>query len=346
MRWVVFVSICVPVAVCAFVAWTGLTGTHSAPSPVDLAIESEETVPAPRIFADGIVEGTHREISLRFEVPGRIKVVHVREGDAVAGGDVLAELETDIAALRLVEARTRLKIAIAERDQLVAESIRLARESAREKLSAAEKQVRDGELLAERGQSLARQEAISAKELDQMRQKRRRAVVQVQSLRSQVDSPESQLSREEEIVAEGKIALAEAAVRRERLLLDKVRLRAPNDGIVLRAAPEPGEFTGPTDDRELFTIVDRGATRVRAFVEELDALRVAPGQRAVVCSASNPNQAYPGTIRMCSLYVRPKSHQHLKPGERLDVRVREVIIELDNGADLLIGLPVEVSIDR
>jgi hypothetical protein len=38
--------------------------------------------------------------------------------------------------------------------------------------------------------------------------------------------------------------------------------------------------------------------------------------------------------------------RHLKPGEMVDVRVREVLIELVDGSDLLIGLPVEVFIER
>ena len=44
-------------------------------------------------------------------------------------------------------------------------------------------------------------------------------------------------------------------------------------------------------------------------------------------------------------YVAPKSQRHLKPGELIDIRVREVIIELADGADLLIGLPVDVFIE-
>lgn len=55
---------------------------------------------------------------------------------------------------------------------------------------------------------------------------------------------------------------------------------------------------------------------------------------------------YSGTVTACSLYFRPKSQRLLKPGERLDMRVREVVVDLDDGHDLLIGLPVEVMIER
>ncbi len=242
--------------------------------------EAEAAPESPQIFAEGVVEGGRREISLRFEVPGRVYAVSAREGDTVMAGDVLAELDCDIAEVRLAETRTQLKIAAAERDRLVADSKRTNR----------------------------------------------------------------QLGREEETIAQGKVALAEAALRREQLLLDKCKLRAPCAGLVLRMALEVGELTGPTDDRELLIIADQGAARVRAFVEELDAMQVSPGQRAQVSIPGRPDRQYRGTVGSCIPSLRPKSQRRLRPGERVDVRVREAMIDLEDGAGLLIGLPVEVFI--
>ena len=273
------------VAASVFVALVALTparsphaadGKMADDAPLAVAEAGEE---APRIFAEGIVEGAEREIALRFEVPGRITVVHAREGAAVKSGDVLAELESDLAELQLTEAQSRLRIATAERDQVL-------------------------------GGSTGRM-----------------------------------LGPEEKIIIEAKMALAEAAVRRESLLVDKTRLRAPIDGIILSALAERGECTGPMDDRDLFLIADRGATRVRAFVEELDGLRVLPGQLALVSVAAHHGQAYRGKVRACSPCFRPKAQRRLKPGERLDVRMREIVIDLDDGRDLLVGLPVEVFIE-
>jgi len=133
-------------------------------------------------------------------------------------------------------------------------------------------------------------------------------------------------------------------VRREQLALSKCRLRAPSDGLVLYSLPQAGEIVGPADERSLFLLAARERTYVRAFVEELDAQRVAPGQRAVVTVSGQPGRKYPAIVRTCAPHVRQKSHRHLKPGERLDVRVREALLELDDGSDLLIGLPVEVLI--
>jgi multidrug resistance efflux pump len=139
-------------------------------------------------------------------------------------------------------------------------------------------------------------------------------------------------------------ALAESALRREQLNLEKCMLRAPRDGVILETYGQVGELIGPLADRPLLTFADAGPRRARAFVEELDALDVAPGQSAVVLVSGKADRKYEGKVLECSPYVRPKTHRHLRPGERLDVRVREVLIQLDDAEDLLIGLPVEVYV--
>lgn len=289
MRWLNLAMIVATVGALAFVAAWEMFTARSAPSAAVAMRRADE--PAPRIFADGVVEGASREISLRFEVPGRIKEVHVREGDAVKAGDVLAELDSEGAELQLAEARIQLKIAQAERDRLLADA------------------------------GLA------------------------QRPRGQIDARQARVSDEEQTIADGKTALAETAVRHAQLLVDRHRLCSPADGAVLRVLPQPGEFTGPSDQRELFAFVPRGALRVRAFVEELDGLDVSVGQRALI-SAARPGKQHGGTVSSCSLSFHPKSQRLLKPGERLDIRVREVLIDLDDGYGLLIGMPVEVFIER
>jgi HlyD family secretion protein len=300
MRWAFIALIYVGAVLITLAVRNAWVAKTASPPPAAETTASNSRRPASRIFADGIVEGAHPEISPRFEIPGRIRAVHVHENETVAAGYVLAELESDVSELRLSEARTRLSIAAAERDQLVAET----------KQSAKDRRVQPAG-----GETKGRD--YGAK-IDAARQ----------------------------AIADSRIALAEAAIQQEELLLEKTRLRSPIDGVVLRAVPEPGEFTGPTDPRELFTIANRGTTRVRASVEELDAMRVKPGLRAVVMCAGDPGREYQGRIVSCAPSVRPKTSRHLKPGELVDVRVREVVIELDNGSELLLGLPVEVFIDR
>ena len=278
IRRIQLLSLIAAIGVGGWYAWSGLVrSSKSTTDEIDETDRSRAAEPA-KIFAGGTVEGANREIPLRFELSGRLKELHVREGDFVEKGSVLAELDAELWELKFAEAGTLLKLARAERDRLA----KLVGTAVR---------------------------------------------------------------KEDLTIADAKVALAEGTVRRERLMLDKTLMRTPSDGIVLRVLAERGELVGPGDNRELFTLVDRSSTRVRAWIEELDAMNVAVGQKAVVIADGKPDKHYAGVVHSCSPYVSPKWQRHLKPGEMVDVRVREVLIELTDGSDLLIGLPVEVFIE-
>jgi len=337
MRWVPIVL----VAVAGLAARHVWFAPHTSPVSVDTVVNRYHSEVEPRIFAGGIVEGAHPELSLRFEVSGRIKAVYVRQGDTVKAGDLLAELESDVAELNLAEANVRLEIAVAERDQLIADAKRLARRVTGDVVPVAGDQLHSASSPPNSGL----QEPAKRARSPASRQNRAAAGNPIETAAVQAEPTQVNLTRDEQIIADGKCALAEAAVRRERLLLNQRRLLAPVDGLVLRATLEPGELTGPADDSAMLTLANCDAIHVRAFVEELDALRVGCGQRAAVIAAGAPDRSFSGVVHTCSPDVRPKSHRHLKAGERLDVRVREVLVELDDGAGLLIGLPVEVFID-
>lgn len=281
MRWIGLLFVAGGIAAGVLIFRPEFTGLETEPSKAasGSAAEAEKSSSAGpvKIFAGGAVEGTHRELALKFEIAGRLKAVLVKAGDRVAKGDVLAQLDPELLELKFTEARTLLKLAHAEHDRLV---------------------------------------------------------------KSGSAVPQDDLT-----IAETKVTLAEGALRRERIMLEKTLLVAPIDGLVLRVPVEIGELVGPNDEREILSLVNRDVARVRAYVEELDALRVSVGQKAVVTADGRPERSYAGVVQSCSPYVAPKSERHLKPGELFDIRVREVLIELDDGADLLIGLPVEVSIE-
>lgn len=146
-------------------------------------------------------------------------------------------------------------------------------------------------------------------------------------------------------IAGARVELAQTRLRQEQLMLDRSRLVAPFDGEILAVPFQPGEVVGPFPPTEALLMTNRDKIHVRAFVEELDALDVAVGALAVITVAGGRDRQFHGTVISCAPYVAPKSHRHSNPGERLDVRVREVVVEVGAAESLLIGLPVEVFID-
>ncbi len=147
---------------------------------------------------------------------------------------------------------------------------------------------------------------------------------------------------DEQAFAIGQATSAELGVLREKIQLENTELRSPNDGTYIKCAIHPGELTGPYERTATFRVVDRSEIRVWAWVEEIDAMDVTIVMSAVSIASGALARRYPGTVIAFASFMRPKSERHLYPGERVDVRVREIIVKLDGGQDLLLGLPVEL----
>jgi membrane fusion protein (multidrug efflux system) len=79
-----------------------------------------------RVRILGDVHG-EREVRVFAQVPERIRVLHVDEGDRVRAGDPIATLEADLQASGLMQADAALVAAEAARDQLRSDLARVAR---------------------------------------------------------------------------------------------------------------------------------------------------------------------------------------------------------------------------
>lgn len=292
MRWIAAISL---IGI-GWLSWHTLAGSqsgsvHSAVPNLPAAAASGQR--ASRVFAAGIVEGLQSPLELRFETSGRVTAVRVREGEQVRANQVLAELDSEMYDLRVIQAEANWQLAVAERERL-----------------------------------LGRQRSMENQASERL------------ALPAQ-----PRLTSEDQVVVEARITAAEAVLKQERLLRQRAQLKAPIDGLILAVNLKPGEMAGSGPDAGTIVMVNRTKTRVRGYVEELDAMRVGNGQKVAVVAPGREDQPYLGTIVACAPYVEPKSHRHLNPGERLDVRVRAILVELENGADLLIGLPVELFIE-
>jgi multidrug efflux pump subunit AcrA (membrane-fusion protein) len=267
-----------------FTRW-GLPANESTPPTP--AGTSDSTAMAQRlIFAAGIVEGASEPLDVHFEIPGRIQLVHVRDGQKVSRDDVLATLNSDAEDLAVEMAETELRLA---------------------KFQQAHVSTSGSPGKAQQVTFTSEQQTVEQQE----------AAIRVE--------------------------LAQLALQKEQLLLRKTQLHSPIDGVIVECQIRPGQLTDQQGSAA-FRIVDRSRTRVRAWVEELDAMDVTPGMSAAIVASGAMNRRFRGSVISCANYVQPKSVRHLNPGERVDVRVREIVIEVKDGEELLLGLPVEVFI--
>jgi HlyD family secretion protein len=142
--------------------------------------------------------------------------------------------------------------------------------------------------------------------------------------------------------AEARISAAAAEVDLAKIGLSKTELRAPCRGQVLAVHGEPGELTAPDSKLPVVILSDTSTIRVRAYVEELDAPRVKLNALAHVTADGLPGVSYTGHVVSLSPCMEKKSWTDDRPNEIYDTKTREVVVELQNSPDLIVGLRVDV----
>jgi len=297
-----------------------------------------------RIYATGFVEGARQTAELRFELMGRLEEILVTEGQKVEKGQVLAQLDSALLGQQVAQAEADLNKAKAEWLRLKNAARPETREVARSQVQVAKAELERLREEAARTKRLYDQGVASEQEwLDafhplQIAQAR---LAEKQALAAEVEAP----ARSDDLeVAQSQIEVAQAALTHARLRLEKTKLIAPTDGTVLHVSSELGELVGPNDSDPLFLFANLDSIRVRAYVEEFHAMSISQGDRVQVTADGLPDKQFAGTVIYCSSSMHEKQHRTHKPNEFLDVRTREIVIELKDAEGLVVGLPVEVII--
>lgn len=313
------------------------------PQPAPLAIPSAPTGPR-EVFAAGIVEGAQRSVELQFELQGRITEIPVVEGQPVHQGDVVARLDDSYWRHRLYEAEAALDIARAELERLENGASPETRQVVRADARLAEVRVAQAKAAWERAARLHQSKSLAAQDYDNYRFAHEAAVARLEQARARVAEIEAPARSDELHRAQANVDMASAAVLQGQTELERAVLTAPIDGVILRVDMEPGELVSAEQARPVVTMTSLSELRVRAYVEELDALALEPGTAAYVTVDGKPDVRYAGRVTWAAPVMGPKSHRHHQPGEKYDVEVREVLIVLDDADDLVVGLPVDVFI--
>ncbi len=217
-----------------------------------------------------------RDVNISADTMGRVTDLAVNEGDRVAKGQFL--LQIDPRNLRTAVQRTEASLAAA-RSQV--ELLRVSIESSRVALKQAEDNLNRQQNLWKGG--LTTRETLERSESDL---KLRQA-----DLRSQ----EQQL-RTQQMRMESESATAASA----RFDLSKVRIESPITGIVTRRNIEEGETvvigTMNNAGTVLLTIADMSVIQAEVEVDETDLPTVKLGQIAKVTIDAMPGETFPGRV--------------------------------------------------
>ena len=325
------------------------SGDEPSGAPRQLYEVSSQSADPSFIYANGTVQGRERDVALRFEIVGRLASVHVREGDLVRQGDVLARLDPATWDVDLAVAQARLAQAHAQRQLLLAGATPEVVEFAKAEARRAHAEMVNADARYERVRKLAQNSAATPQDLDNAAAQVGATRASYQAALAKVNEAAAAPRQEDLNVAEANIALEAERVRYAQAMLAKTRLLAPSDGLIVQRRGEVGELVGPDSERPVAVLSDISEIRVRCYVEELDATEVRPGSQAHVEFDGMPGQRLQGRVVQCSPYMAAKTLFSDRPDEWRDVKVREVLVQLDPSDEanrLLVGLPVDVYIER
>src|SRR5262245_49707694 len=282
-----------------------------------------------------------RQVDLGFRVAGRIAEIPFDEGMHVSAGDVLARL--DAAPYRAAAAAASAQAAASAAELAKQRNGNRAQDIAQAVASLEQAQATLARTKAdfERQATLVKTDLASKSSYDFAREKYQTAQGKVASATEMLSLQRAGARQEDIDTAAAQRSLAGALSERADIDLADTEFRAPNDGVILTRAREPGAIVqyGETVLRLNF---DR-PMRVRAYIDEPALHRISPGMRVLVTTDGNP-KTYHGTIGFISAAAEftPKTVQTTALRTDLVYRLRVIVDDPDDS--LRQGAPVSVKV--
>ncbi len=307
--------------------------------PPSSALPSRYAVAAP-----GLVEPAGEEHLVASQVIGVIKEMRVEENDTVEANQIIAVVENSEQAARLASARAELALRKAGLDKALngarPEELRQARAALAEMQANLDLARRD----YGRKQPLAQSGTASEAALDLALSSLNASEARKATAAERLALLEAGTRAEDLAAARAQVASAEADVALAESLLDKTLIRSPVAGTILRRLRVAGEAVTNVDPTQIAIVGDLKKLRVRAEVDETDVARVTAGQRVEITADAYPDRRFGGTVFRVSQRFGAKAVSTGLPAEKVDMKVLQVLIDLDPDVKLPVGLRVDAFV--
>lgn len=275
-----------------------------------------------------VPEGDVRTVAPPFGASdARIAILHVKEGDEVAAGSLLATLDSEPQLRAAVEAA---QATLAVREAALAQtraSVASSRDEARAALASAESAAANARSELDRAEALRTRGFVS----DSVFEQRKTASDQA---KREVDRARAALSRLEAVSPDQQtdVALAARNVESARADLERARrdvaraeVRAPIDGTVLTIHVRAGEKPGA---KGILNLGNLDVMTAEAEIYQTQIGRISAGDPATV-TADALSQPLHGTVSRVGLEVGRQTLTDSSPAANTDARVVKVYIRLD-----------------
>lgn len=304
-----FLVVLLAVAGIAYALFFTVSATREAPAVTTPLALPAETRFAATVAGSGLIEANTRNIAIGSFVSGIVTTINVVEGQRVTAGAPLFALDR-----RLAES----ELAIAQRNGATASA----------RVVEAEAELADQDDQLQRSERLKAGVVISEDRLARLRFAVRTARAKLEAARAEVET-------------------AHARVRSAEVALDRLTVRAPVGGLILKLNTRPGEFVtaGPAAE-PLVLLGDDRPLHVRVQIDENDIWRLDPRAAAEAVVRGQSRLRFPLKLVRIDPYALPKRSLTGDRTERVDTRVLELIYRFEPGDEtVFIGQQVDVFIE-
>lgn len=227
---------------------------QTPPPPQYLTEKVKRGTVAQTVLATGSVQAS-KEVKVGAQVSGEIKQLHVKIGDKVQKGDLLATLDS--------------------RSQNNEHQSALANlEASKANFAAAEVKRNEAQKTFNRRQNLNQSGADTKENLD--------------NAKSALEQAKSALEQ-----AKAEVRRNEIAVENSKLSLGHTKVIAPMDGLVIATAVEEGQSVNSAQNSPtLVTIAQTDTMRIKAEIAEADVNKVQAGMPAYFTLLGNPKKRF------------------------------------------------------
>ncbi|HEY3820129.1 MAG TPA: biotin/lipoyl-binding protein [Polyangiaceae bacterium] len=313
------------------------------------------------IFANGIIESSQsngENTNLYSEVTGSVVHILVTEGQAVAEGTVLLQIDDSIQRATAEQQRSQAEAAEALLGELRAQPRKESLEVARAQVEMAQASLKMAEDTLAKQQSSYKldPESVSKDALDNAINAEKVAKANLAVVTRQYELTRAGAwvfdikNQEKQAEALGKAYAASSA------LLAKYTIRAPSDGIVMSINATVGSYVSPQGAYDTYTqgfgpvvvmSTSKGALDVRCYIDEILIPRLpAPEKLQAEMSIRGTTTKIPLEFVRLQPYVSPKIELSNQRQEKVDLRVLPVIFRFQPPAGVQVypGEMVDVYI--
>ena len=328
-----------------YATWHVTTSAPATPQTVPV-VEPPHAPFAASVAGAGLVEPLSENISVAAIVSGTVAEVAAHEGDVLQAGDVLFRLDDRQLRAELAVQQSRLAAARAElaRWQQMPRPEDLPPSEARIRRMQSDVTLRADQL--HRAKELFPQRVITEQELVEREQAYNAAVADLNEAQADDARLRAGAWAADLAVAQAQVEQAQQMVEQARVELERLVIRAPIGGTVLKVDVRPGEYVGTPPGKSLVVLGDLSTLHVRVDIDENDLPRFRPGMPGKGFVRGDAETPLPLRFVRVEPYTEPKQSLTGAGNERIDTRVLQVIYEIaDPNAAVYVGQQIDVYLD-